>query len=122
VAKGRVVIADDSVTLRRLLRAILENMGLAVVGEAGDGQQAIDIALREKPDLVCLDVEMPVLDGLSALARLRTLAPALPVIMITSLSDRETVQQAAKSGARGYIVKPYQPEKVELAIRKLLNL
>lgn len=119
---GRVVIADDSVTQRRLLRVILENTGLEVVGEAGDGQQAIDIALREKPDLVCLDVEMPVLDGLLALAKLRTLAPALPVMMITSHSDRETVQQAAQSGARGYIVKPYQPEKVELAIRKLLNL
>lgn len=119
---GRVVIADDSATQRRLLRAILESMSLEVVGEAGDGQQAIDIALHEKPDLVCLDVEMPKLNGLSALAKLRTLAPALPVLMITSRSDRETVQQAARSGARGYIVKPYQPEKVELAMRKLLNL
>jgi len=119
---GRVVIADDSVAQRHLLRAILENMGLEVAGEAGDGQQAIDIALREKPDVVCLDVEMPILDGLSALAKLRTLAPALPVMMITSHSDRETVQQAARAGAKGYIVKPYQPGKVELAIRKLLNL
>lgn len=119
---ARVVIADDSVTLRRLLRAILENMNLEVVGEAGDGEKAVEIALREKPDLVCLDVEMPVLNGLQALEKLQARAPGLPVMMITSHADRDTVQRAARFGAKGYIVKPYQPEKVEQAIKKLLIL
>lgn len=119
---GRVVIADDSVTLRRLLRAILENAGFEVVGEAVDGQHAIDMTKLEKPDLVCLDVEMPVLNGLLALKELHAYDPALPILMITNLADRDTVQQATQFGAKGYIVKPYQPEKVELAVRKLLKL
>lgn len=121
VAKlGRIVIADDSVSMRHLLKAILENIGMEIVGEAEDGRQAVDIVLREKPDLVCLDVEMPVLNGLLALEKIHANAPDLPVMMITSHAERETVQKAAQFGAKGYIVKPYQPDKVEFAIRKLL--
>jgi len=118
----RVVIADDSVTLRRLLRVILEDAGLQVAGEACDGQQAIDLVRQLRPDLLCLDVEMPVMDGIAALSRIRVVAPQLPVMMITSRADRETVQGAAQQGAKGYIVKPYQPDKVAEAIRRLLRL
>lgn len=117
----RVVIADDSTTFRHLLRAILENMGMEVVGEAVDGQQAINIVLKEKPDLVCLDVEMPVLNGLMALEKIHIHAPDVQVMMITSHADRGTVQNAAKLGARGYIVKPFQPDKVAFALNKLFN-
>jgi DNA-binding NarL/FixJ family response regulator len=122
VEQPTAVIADDSNTLRRLLRAILEDAGLRVVGEACDGQQAIDLVRQQRPDLLCLDVEMPVMDGITALSRLRVVAPQLPVMMITSRADRETVQGAAQHGAKGYIVKPYQPEKVAEAIRRLLRL
>lgn len=121
-AGARVVIADDSSALRHLLRAILEEIGLEVVGEASNGQEAIELASQHKPDLVCLDIEMPVLNGLEALVRLHARMPELPIMMITSHADRPTVQQAAAKGARGYILKPYQPEKVQQGIRKLLNL
>lgn len=122
VDQPRVVIADDSATLRRLLRVILEDAGLQVVGEACDGQQAVDLVRQQRPDLACLDVEMPVMDGITALSRIRIVAPQLPVMMITSRADRETVQGAARHGAKGYIVKPYQPEKVAEAIRRLLQM
>jgi two-component system chemotaxis response regulator CheY len=122
VGQPRVVIADDSTTLRRLLRVILEGSGLQVLAEACDGRQAVDLVRQHRPDLLCLDVEMPVLDGIAALSRIRAIAPELPVMMITSHADRDTVQRAAQQGARGYIVKPYQPDKVAEAIRRLLKL
>lgn len=118
----RAVIADDSATLRRLLKAILEDSGVHVVGEAPDGKQAVELVRQEQPDLVCLDVEMPVMDGIEALVRIHVINPDLPVMMITSRSDRQTVQEAAQNGARGYIVKPYRPDKVAEAIRRLLAL
>lgn len=120
--KPRVVIADDSAALRQLLRAILQDSGVQVVGQASDGRQAIDLVQKLRPDLLCLDVEMPVMDGLAALEEIHKIAPQLPVMMVTSHADRETVQQAAKHGARGYIIKPYQPRKVTEAIRHLLAL
>lgn len=120
-APGRhtVVIADDSTTLRRLLRVILEDIGLEVVGEACDGEQAIALVKEKKPELLCLDVEMPVLDGLGALASIHQEFPAMPVMMITSRADRETVQKAAQGGATGYIIKPYKPEVVGKVIHRL---
>jgi two-component system chemotaxis response regulator CheY len=122
IEQARAVIADDSLTLRRLLRVILEDCGVAVVAEARDGRQAIDMVREHKPDLLCLDVEMPVMDGIAALAHIRAIAPELPVMMITGRADRETVQGAAKMGARGYIVKPYHRDKVNAAVRHLLKL
>lgn len=122
VGKPRAVIADDSSALRQLLRAILQDSGVQVVGQARDGRQAIELVQKLKPDLLCLDVEMPGMDGLAALEEIHKFAPQLPVMMVTSHADRETVQQAAKHGAKGYIIKPYQPKKVSEAIRRLLAM
>lgn len=119
VFEKRVVIADDSDALRRLLSMILTESGMKVVGEASNGQQAVDLTLQHEPDLVCLDVEMPVMSGLDALAYIRAHFPKMPVMMITSRTDKQTVQIAAKNGARGYILKPYQPGKVTEALKRL---
>jgi len=114
----RVVLADDSKTMRQLLRTILDGMGLDIVGEANDGNQALTLTAQHQPDLVCLDVEMPNMGGIDALAKIRAKHPKIKIIMVTSHAERNTVQQAASLGACGYIIKPYQPEHVEAALRK----
>lgn len=119
--RPRAVIAEDSATARRLLRIILENQGIAVVAEAVDGAQAIQLAMRENPDLMCMDIEMPVMNGLDAMAQIRTRLPNLPILMVSSSADRDTVRQAVRGGARGYIIKPYQAEKVAEALSALLK-
>lgn len=117
--RHRVVIADDSAALRRLLRAILEQSDCTVVAEADNGQSAVKLTLEHQPDLLCLDVEMPIMTGIEALMKIHQAAPQVPVMMITSRGDKDTVKQAAAGGARGYILKPYQPEKVAEALRRL---
>lgn len=119
--RPRVVIADDSVTMRQLLSAILQEAGCEVVAEAVDGRQAVDLVERHRPDLTCLDVEMPVMSGLDALKKIHALDPALKVLMVTHHGDKDTVRAAAAGGARGYVLKPYQPAKVITAVRTLLK-
>lgn len=115
----QVVIADDSAVQRRLLLAILAESGMRVVGEADNGQTAVDLCATQRPDLACLDIEMPVMNGLEALQRIHPALPELPIMMITGHADRSSVQQAAQYGARGYILKPYQPANVVKALERL---
>ena len=117
----KALIADDSSVQRRLLRAIMEESGMKVLGEADNGQQAIDLCAQTHPDLLCLDVEMPVMNGMEALRQIHAASPGLPVLMITGNASRATVMEAAKLGARGYIVKPYQPENVVKALETLFS-
>ena len=105
-APRRVLIAEDEALIRLDLKEMLEEEGYDVVGEAGDGQQAIDLATELKPDLVILDVKMPVLDGLSAAERI-VADQIAPVVMLTAFSQRELVERAVEAGAMAYVVKPF---------------
>jgi two-component system chemotaxis response regulator CheY len=118
--RAKAVIADDSATMRQLLKAILERIGVAVVGEASDGKQAIELAIQHGPDIVCLDIDMPVMNGLEALQAIHAQLPSAKAMMITGNGNRDAIVQAGKAGARGYILKPFRPEKVGEAIGKLL--
>lgn len=118
--RATAVIADDSAMMRQLLKAILEGTGVAVVGEAGDGRQAVDLVASHAPDIVCLDLEMPGMDGLDALRAIRSGNPAAKVMMVTGNATRDFIVEAGKAGARGYILKPFRPEKVAEAIARLL--
>lgn len=120
-ARARAVVADDSATMRMLLASLLRHAGVEVVGEAVDGRQAIDLVARHGPDLVCIDVDMPVMNGLDALAAIKAQTPQARVLMVTGRADREMVLEAAKRGATGYIVKPFDPDTVIEAIDKLLG-
>jgi two-component system, response regulator PdtaR len=102
----RVLIAEDEALIRLDLKEMLEEEGYLVVGEAGDGQQAIDLARETRPDVVILDVKMPVLDGLSAAERI-VAEQIAPVVMLTAFSQRELVERAAEAGAMAYVVKPF---------------
>ena len=102
----RVVIAEDEALIRLDLKEMLEDEGYQVVGEAGDGQQAVDATFEQRPDLVIMDVKMPVLDGISAAERIASERVA-PVVILTAFSQRELVERAKEAGAMAYLVKPF---------------
>jgi two-component system, response regulator PdtaR len=102
----RVLIAEDEALIRLDLKEMLEEEGYVVVGEAADGEQAIDLSRKLQPDLVILDVKMPVLDGISAAERI-TEEGIAPVVMLTAFSQRELVERAVDAGAMAYLVKPF---------------
>lgn len=112
----RVLIVDDSDITRVMLRTLLRAEEYDVVGEAGNGEQAIEQAERLKPEIICLDVDMPKMGGLEALAHIRQLLPEAVVLMVTAHAERETVQTAIANGAVGYIVKPFNSGRVLAAI------
>ena len=111
----RVLIAEDEALIRLDLKEMLEEEGYSVVGEVGDGQQAVDLARELNPDLVILDIQMPVLDGLSAAAQIAS-ARIAPVIVLTAFSQRELVERARDAGAMAYLVKPFSKNDLVPAI------
>ena len=119
-ARASAVVVDDSATMRALLSSILRQARVDVVGEAADGKSAIETVANRKPNIVCLDMDMPVMNGLEALQQIMRDHPQTKVLMITGSAGREAVLQAAQYGARGYILKPFAPDKVIEAIDKLL--
>jgi AmiR/NasT family two-component response regulator len=102
----RVVIAEDEALIRLDLKEMLEESGYAVVGEAADGEAAVALARTLEPDIVILDVKMPVLDGISAAEQI-TAAGTSAVVMLTAFSQRELVERAVDAGAIAYLVKPF---------------
>jgi CheY-like chemotaxis protein len=122
VVPRTAVVVDDSGTVRLLLKGILEELGLKVVGFASSGKDAVEVVRRTHPALVCLDVDMPIMTGLDALPQVRALSPHTKVIMITGNASRQVVEAAVAGGANGYFLKPIRPAKVEEFMKKLLRL
>jgi AmiR/NasT family two-component response regulator len=116
----RVVIAEDEALIRMDLKEMLEESGYAVVGEAGDGETAVRLAEELHPDLVVLDVKMPVLDGISAAERI-TAGHLAPVLMLTAFSQRDLVERARDAGAMAYLVKPFQKADLVPAIEMAVS-
>ncbi len=121
-SRATAVVADDSAAMRLLLVSILSQAGIRVQEAVSDGKQAVAAVARHKPDLVCLDMDMPVMNGLDALAQIRSSEATAKVLMITGRMSRETIQAAGQRGASGYILKPFDPAKVTEAVGKLLGL
>jgi two-component system, chemotaxis family, chemotaxis protein CheY len=116
-----IMIVDDNDMMRSILRAMLRGEEYEIVGEARNGQIAVDMAERLKPDIVCLDVVMPEMDGLAALAAIKAARPETGIVMITSNTDPETVQQAIMGGASGFIVKPFNAARVLDTLEKVAS-
>jgi response regulator NasT len=111
----RVLIAEDEALIRLDLKEMLEEEGYDVVGEAGDGERAVQLAEQLQPDLVILDVKMPVLDGIAAAERIVDKRIA-PVVMLTAFSQRDLVERAVQAGAMAYLVKPFNKSDLLPAI------
>ena len=116
----RILLAEDEVISRMDLREMLENLGYSVIGEAGDGVAAVNLARTLKPDLVVMDIKMPALDGISAA---ETLAQerVTPVLLLTAYSDKEFVDRAVDAGVMGYLVKPFAEAQLKPAIEVALE-
>ena len=107
-----VLLVDDNDITREVLRVVLRNEGYRVVGEAKDGGSGLDMALKLKPDIVMLDVVMPRVSGLDVLPKFRDMLPDTKVMLVTASKDQETVMEAVKLGIHGFILKPFNAQKI----------
>jgi response regulator NasT len=119
VERTRVIIADDESLIRMDLREMLTNLGYLVVGEAGDGRSAVNLARELRPDIVIMDVKMPDMDGIEA-ARILTEERIAPVLLLSAYSQQELVQRARQAGVAGYLVKPFRESDLTPAIEVVL--
>lgn len=103
----RIVIADDEPIIRLDLRKTLENMGHSVVGEAGDGARAVELAREHKPDIIILDIKMPEMDGIDA-AKIVSTEGIAPVLLLTAYSQKDLIDRATEAGVFNYLVKPFK--------------
>jgi two-component system, response regulator PdtaR len=118
---ARVLVAEDEVLIRVDIVETLEEGGHTVVGEAGDGEQAVQLARELAPELVIMDVKMPKLDGVEAASQIVADAPnAGAVLILTAFSDKELVERAADAGSIGYLVKPFEPAQLLAAVQVAL--
>jgi DNA-binding NarL/FixJ family response regulator len=114
----RIVIADDHAVVRAGLAQLLGTFpDVELVGAAADGEEAVALCAERRPDVVLMDLEMPVLDGIAATARIRAAQPGIAVVVLTSFSDRERILRALDAGAAGYLLKDAEPDELGKAIR-----
>jgi len=113
-----VLIVDDSKTSRRVLRDILERAGYSIVGEAVNGQEGFDEYIKLKPDIVTMDITMPVLDGIDSLKLIKKADPDAKVVMITAAGQKHKMMEAVKLGASEFVAKPFVEETVVDAISR----
>jgi len=113
----RLLLADDHRMLREGLRRSLGEEGFDVIGEAGDGEEAVRLALELRPDVVLMDVTMPDVDGVEATRRLHRADPEIRVVMLTMHADESAIADALKAGAAGYLVKDCSTEEIATALR-----
>jgi len=115
----RLILADDESIIRMDLKEMLTSLGYVVVGEAGDGRSAVNLARELRPDLVVMDIQMPDMDGIDA-ARVLTSENISPVLLLTAYSQQELVERAKEAGVVGYLVKPFRESDLAPAIEVAL--
>ncbi|MBZ4653523.1 MAG: response regulator receiver protein [Peptococcaceae bacterium] len=117
----KIMIVDDAAFMRMMLKDILTKNGYDVIGEAENGQIAVDKYKDLRPDLVTMDITMPELDGISAVKKIKQFDPNARIVMCSAMGQQAMVIDAIQAGARDFIVKPFQPERVLEAVKKALG-
>lgn len=117
----RILITDDALFMRVTLKNILTKGGYEVVGEASNGLEAVKMFQNHKPDLVTMDITMPEMDGIAAVKEIRKLDPQAKVIMCSAMGQKTMIMEAVTAGARDFIVKPFQPDKVLESVQKAIG-
>ena len=117
---ARVLVVDDAAFMRKMVSDALSKAGHEVIGEACNGAEAVESFRALKPELTTLDITMPEKDGLQALGEIMTLDPTARVIMCSALGQESKVLESIKLGARDFVVKPFQPARVQEAVEKAL--
>ncbi|MBC8015220.1 MAG: response regulator [Sporomusaceae bacterium] len=118
---ARILVCDDSAFMRMMLKKVLIDNGHEVVGEAGDGMEAVQLYRQHKPDLATMDITMPKMDGIQAVAHIHEENPLARIIMVTALGQRAIITDALRAGASDFIVKPFDAEQVIATIKKVLS-
>jgi CheY-like chemotaxis protein len=118
---GKVLVVDDEAHIRKFVGVLLQTLGGATVVQAANGREALEVYAREKPNLVLLDVNMPKLNGIETLRELRRIDPHCVVVMLTSLVNRQTIDECLLLGAFGYLRKDNPPEELALQMGKLIS-
>ena len=121
MAKKRVMIVDDALFMRNMLRGILEEDGFEVVAEAADGAEAVLTYRDVRPDIVTLDIIMPVKNGIEALREIMAIDPTARVVICSAVGQESLVQKAQSVGARDFILKPFNSDRVKEVIRKAVE-
>ncbi len=116
-----VLIVDDNDITRETLRVILRHEVYTVAGEAYDGESALEMATRLRPDIILLDVVMPKVSGIEALQNIRMVMPEVKVLMVSANQDQDVVAEVTKLGISGYIIKPFNAKKVLYMMQELAN-
>lgn len=116
-----ILICDDAAFMRMMIKDILTKNGYTVAGEAENGAKAVEKYTELKPDLVLMDITMPEMDGIQALKKIRELDPKAPVIMCSAMGQQAMVIESIQSGAKDFIVKPFQADRVLEAVRKVVG-
>lgn len=114
----RLLVVDDALFMRKLIRGVAAEAGWDVAGEAGNGEEAVALYRELRPDLVTMDLVMPVMGGLEALRRIRELDPTAQVVVVTALDQKQALMDSIREGAIDFIVKPFERERVLNLLRK----
>ncbi len=118
---SKVLIVDDAAFMRMMIKDILEKNGYEVVGEASNGLKAVELYKSEKPDVVTMDITMPDMDGIEAVKAIIAFDPTAKIIMCSAMGQQTMVMDAIKSGAKDFIVKPFQADRVLEAVKKVIG-
>lgn len=118
---AKILIVDDSKTSRKILRNILELNNYEIAGEAVNGEEGFEKYVELKPDVVTLDITMPVLDGIDSLKKIIDYDPKARVIMVTAAGQKNKMVDAIKSGASEFIQKPFEPEQILIVLNEVLG-
>lgn len=117
-----VMIVDDARIIRSMLKAILTKLDLVVVAEATNGAEALELYEQLRPELVTMDITMPILDGLSAARSIRAKDPASNIVMVTSVGQESVMREAIMIGVRDFIVKPFDEKRITSTVRRIFGL
>ncbi|WP_125152119.1 response regulator [Clostridium rectalis] len=118
---AKILIVDDAAFMRMMIKDILEKNGFEVIGEANNGLKAVELYKKERPDVVTMDITMPDMDGIQAVKEIKALDPTAKIIMCSAMGQQTMVMDAIKAGAKDFIVKPFQPDRVLEAIKKVIG-
>lgn len=117
---AKILVVDDTAFMRMVMKEMLEKNGHEVIGEAENGVEAVELYNRLRPDLVTMDITMPVMEGIDAVRQIKRCDPQAKIIMCSAMGQQQMVISAIKAGAKDFIVKPFQSERVLLAIDRAL--
>jgi two-component system chemotaxis response regulator CheY len=118
---AKVLVVDDALFVRAAIKKYVEKAGHEVIGEAGDGQEAIEVFTELKPDAVIMDITMPRMSGLEALKEIKKIESTVKVIMCSAMAQQESIATAIQDGAADFVIKPFTEEQIVAKIKQVLG-